>query len=259
MIPMFREILLELCSACNRDCFFCPRHSDTSGHRKTADGKMVRKFMPTTMAEKILTEAHGFGFRGWVTFHHFSEPFLDERHLDMARLAKSLGMKPFCHTNGDALRNNEALCQESREVFDHLTVGLYDHKTPAERRDAEAFWRARLGPKTRFSAIDDVYVRGHHTSKNLDGYEAFTGRRPVPQVHPGAPCRRPLQRLIVHYTGNLALCCEDLAEEFELGSASETNSLDLWFSDRHVKIVQQLEAGNREPFSLCRSCPFPAG
>jgi hypothetical protein len=39
------------------------------------------------------------------------------------------------------------------------------------------------------------------------------------------------------------------------------NSLEeLWFSERHVQVVEDLIAGRREKYELCRNCPLsPTG
>jgi hypothetical protein len=35
---------------------------------------------------------------------------------------------------------------------------------------------------------------------------------------------------------------------------------ELWFSERHVRVVQELIEGRREKYNLCRNCPLsPTG
>jgi len=257
MIPMFQKLIVELHSLCNRDCFFCPRHSDTSGHRKNANGTKVKRSMPSEMVHKILRDAEKLGFAGLVSFHHFSEPFLDQRLLDMAHLARKLGMRPYEHTNGDVLKRDEELCTAAREVFEYIVVGLYDHATPEQRHEAETFWRNRLGDKARFSVVDNVYPRSHFTDKNLDGFQARCGTRPAVKTYANSRCTAPVLRCMVHYTGNIALCCEDLKEEFGLGSAFDKELKELWYSSRHVEVIKDLRAGLRHKYELCRKCPIP--
>lgn len=254
-ISPFMELIIELHSHCNRDCFFCPRHSDDSGHRKAGANK-IRKSMSTENVHKILADAHRMGYKGWVTFHHLSEPFLDPRIIDVARRARRLGMRPFEHTNGDAIRDNHRLCEEAREVFNYLVVGMYDHTTVAQREATKNFWRTRLGDKVRFSAVDSMFMRAHYTEKNLDGYEETRGSRPVLKTYRNGVCKRPERRLMVHYTGNVVLCCEDMREEFDLGSAFEQPLEDIWYSEKHVAIVRDLRAGKRYKYPLCNSCPI---
>jgi len=257
VLPLFRELTIELHSHCNRDCFFCCRHSDTSGHRKKPDGTPVRKSMPTEMVEKTLLDAQRMDYRGPVCFHHFSEPFLDDRLLGFARMARELGMRPFEHTNGDVLRKNKELRKEAKSAFEYLVVGIYDLETNEEREREVAWWRKELGNRVRFMHTGKMVVRGHHTEKNLDGYEAARGKRPGLPTYPNGRCIRPPLRLMLHYTGNMVLCCEDMLEEFELGSAFDTPLEELWHSPRHTEVVEHLTTGPRSRYRLCSTCPMP--
>src|SRR4030042_182050 len=104
-LPMFKKLIIELQSNCNRDCFFCSRRWDKSGKRLGPDGKRIIRSMPTESALRILDQASSMGFRGYTTFHLFSEPFLDKRIIEMAREAEKRGLRPYEHTNGDVLNH----------------------------------------------------------------------------------------------------------------------------------------------------------
>ncbi|WP_158241496.1 radical SAM/SPASM domain-containing protein [Novosphingobium sp. TH158] len=249
-IPLFKRLLVELQSNCNRNCFFCNREFDTSGKRYDADRRKVIRRMPTEQAISILNQAQAMGFSGNVAFHHYSEPFLDDRIIDMAHAARERGMVPYEHTNGDVLRQDKALSRAAAEVFDHIVVGLYDYKSEDELREEMAFWEDRLaGTRLRFSLGGDVFPRV------MTPHDTRMFREK--QTYPGAPCLRPLMRLIVHYDGMVPLCCEDMETRFDLGNAFSTGIADLWFSDRHVEIVKALKKGERHRFALCAQCPIP--
>jgi radical SAM protein with 4Fe4S-binding SPASM domain len=72
-----------------------------------------------------------------------------------------------------------------------------------------------------------------------------------------APCHRPLIRMIVQWDGAVSNCCEDTYGAFDLGNVYERSLADLWFSERHVQVVENLVAGRREQYALCRRCPLP--
>ncbi len=75
-----------------------------------------------------------------------------------------------------------------------------------------------------------------------------------------APCHRPLIRMLVQYDGEVCLCCEDTAAAFELGNVHRQSLGEIWYSERHAGIVQDLIAGRRDRYELCRSCPMsPTG
>lgn len=248
-IPLFSRMLIELNSNCNRDCFFCNRTFDTSGKR-LVDGKRVLKNMPTEHALRIMDEAVAMGFRGKVAFHHMSEAFLDKRIIKMAWEARKRGLIPYEHTNGDVLRNNPELCREAAEVFDYMTVGLYDYKNETELKMEQAFWRVALkGTRVKFSLSGEVYPR------SLTPFDERMFREKKNYSH--SPCTRPFLRLIVHYDGNIALCCEDMTDMFDLGNAFEQSIEEIWYSDRHVQILRDLEQGKRGKYPACKDCPMP--
>lgn len=246
---MFKRILLELQSNCNRECFFCNRIGDESGKR-IVNGKNVIRTMPTHYALDILDQAAALGFTGHIAFHHMSEPFLDPRIIDMAWAAKERGMRPYEHTNGDVLRKNDALCKAAVEVFEYIVVGLYDYKNETELAAEKQYWQHRLkGTQVRFSLGNEVFPR---TFIPFDD-RMFREKKPYPQ---GA-CSRPFIRLIIHYDGNVALCCEDMVDSFDLGNAFETPIQEIWYSQKHSQIIRDLQQGRRERYPLCSHCPLP--
>jgi len=92
-IPLFQRVVIELQSHCNRSCYFCCRESDASGKRKFANGKSVFQTMPSERVTMLFDELGSMVFRGYITFHHPSEAFLDKRLIEIARDARSRGMK----------------------------------------------------------------------------------------------------------------------------------------------------------------------
>jgi hypothetical protein len=182
---------------------------------------------------------------------------LDPRIVTVGRLARDLGMIPYEHSNGDVLRKNPRLLDEALEVFERIVIGLYDHETAEEREVEKQFWVTRMGPKVEFSSVDHVYPRSHYTDRNLAGFEARRGRRPRVKTHPDAHCHAPVAKCIVHYTGRLALCCEDMTESFDFGSAFDRTLRDLWYSPGHIEVVKHLRTGPRSRYPLCARCPIP--
>jgi len=247
-IPLFQRVSIELQSHCNRTCYFCCRESDTTGKRKTADGKSVHQTMPSERVTKLLDELASMEFRGYITFHHLSEAFLDKRLIGIAEDARSRGMKPFVHTNGDVLRNSEALCRAAMEVFEYIVVGLYDYKTEEEKQREKDFWKQRLnGTNVMFSLAEKVYARTHSP-------RCAQMNRIIRQTHPNAVCSQPKIYLLVHYNGDVACCCEDMHGELLSMNVFETSLREVWYSERHARLIEALQAGNRKQFALCTKC-----
>ena len=247
-IPLFQRVVVELQSHCNRECFFCCRESDTSGKRKTADGKSVRRSMPTEKVLALFDELQALAFTGFITFHQLSEAFLDERLIDVAREAKRRGMRPYVHTNGDVLRHDERLCAEAAGVFEYVVVGLYDYASAHERDVEKAFWRRRLdGTQVLFSCVENVYARTHSPDNQQMRVLAH-------ETYPHGVCAEPLKYLLIHYDGDVGCCCEDMYGELLKLNVFETGIRQIWYSERHMQIVDALAKGERHAFDLCAKC-----
>ena len=206
--------------------------------------------MPTENALKIMDEAVSIGFKGKVAFHHMSEPFLDNRIIEMAHEARKRGLTPYEHTNGDVLRKNPDLCEQAAGVFEYIVVGLYDHKNEEERLAEETFWKKQLkGTTVKFSVVDAVFPRCNTPFDDRMFREK--------NAHSVSPCIRPLNRMIIHYDGNMALCCEDMSDMFDLGNAFEQSVEKLWYSDKHIEIINDLQKGYRYKYAACKNCPMP--
>jgi len=257
-IPLFEQLCLESQSNCNRSCWFCPRTYDRTGAYLDATGKSVLRAMPTEKILDLLDQAQTLGFRGLVGFHHYSEPLLDPRNVTLARAARHRGLQPWLHTNGDVLRRNERLCREVTDVYGHIVVGLYDYETNEELETEKQFWRERLqGVRLDFSAIGREGRRAGTSMAIPRASVPTDARMTVPDVtFPNGPCERPLIRLIIRWDGEICNCCEDTSGAFSLGNVYRQSLEELWFSADHVRTVNDLAAGRRDRYALCRNCPL---
>jgi MoaA/NifB/PqqE/SkfB family radical SAM enzyme len=247
-IPLFQRCVIELQSHCNRDCFFCCRLSDRTGKRKTAAGDSVRQSMPTEKVIGILDELEAMDFKGYITFHHLSEAFLDTRLIEVATEAKRRGMRPYIHTNGDVLRVNEALCKRTADVFEYVVLGLYDYNNKEEKAAEKEFWKTRLGgTQLMFSLVENAYRRTHSS----DGPEMAA----IPKMtFPTAVCANPQKLLLIHYNGDVCCCCEDMHGELLKVNIFEKSIREIWYSIEHQQLIKDLQAGERGKYDLCSRC-----
>jgi radical SAM protein with 4Fe4S-binding SPASM domain len=261
-IPLFERLQIESQSNCNRSCWFCPRTYDRSGRYLDEAGKSIVEQMPTWKVLEILDQAKALGFRERVGFHHFSEPLLDKRNIMLAQEARKRNMKPYLNTNGDVLKRDEALCEEVKRVYMLIVVGLYDYKTNEELEEAKRYWQARLaGANLKFSSIGVSGVKSAHSIGVPKALVPTDARMAIPDLtYVNGPCHRPLIRLIIQYNGDMCNCHEDTGGAFKLGNVYQNSVEELWFSERHVQVVEELIAGQRQNYALCRNCPLsPTG
>lgn len=261
-IPLFERLQIESQSHCNRACWFCPRTYDRSGNYLDASAKPIIDKMPTEKILDVLDQAAAMGFQGLVGFHHYSEPLLDNRNLMLAREALARGLKPYIHTNGDVLVNNSELCREVSRHYTFIVLGLYDYETDEELAEAKRRWQERLPDvDLRFSSIGINGAKKAHSIGVPKALVPTDSRMALPDLtFANGPCGRPLIRLIIQYNGKMCNCCEDDSGTFELGSIYENSLEELWYSERHIQIVEDLLAGRREKYKLCSNCPMsPTG
>jgi radical SAM protein with 4Fe4S-binding SPASM domain len=258
-LPLFERLQIESQAFCNRACWFCPRTYDRTGHYLDGRGKPVFHRMATETILNVLDQAEALGFRGRVGFHHYSEPLLDPRNVQLAREARRRGMMPYLHTNGDALKRNAALCADVSQAYGLIVVGLYDYRTNEELEAQKQQWRERLpGANLKFNPVAPV---GARTAFSLAIPKALVPTDPrvaTPDLtYSNAPCHRPLLRMIIRHDGGVSNCCEDTFGAFDVGSIHERSLEELWWSERHLEVLADLVAGRREEYSLCRNCPLP--
>lgn len=258
-IPLFERLQIESQSNCNRSCWFCPRTYDRSGKYLDRTGRAVLNQMPTEKILDLLDQAQALGFQERVTFYHYSEPLLDKRNVILADEARRRGMKPYLHTNGDVLKHDDALCEEVKRVYMLIVVGLYDYETNEELEEAKRYWQDRLaGANLKFSAIGLSGARSAYSIGIPKALVPSDPRMAVPDLtFANAPCHRPLVRMLIQHDGELCNCCEDTHGAFKLGNVYQHSVEELWFSERHVQVVEELIAGRREKYELCRNCPLP--
>jgi len=204
--------------------------------------------MASEKVYSILNELSNLGYSGRITFHRLSESLLDPRYLDFVKYTKNKGMKVEDHTNGDVLMNNKTLCKQLDGLVDTFVVGLYDYKSKSEREELKRFWINKFQKTNiRFSTpIEEPVIR-----QNSGIYPGAEKDKKIL----GLPCTRRLSGLLIRYDGGVQLCCEDDACGFNLGNVFEQSIEEIWWSDRHIQIVNDLKKpGSRHNYELCSQC-----
>ena len=260
--PLFERLQIESQAHCNRDCWFCSRTYDRSGNYLDHRGKPVIHQMPTETILDLLDQARALGFRGRVGFHHYSEPLLDKRNIELAAAARHRGMMPYLHTNGDPLKRSTRLCHEVRKVYGLIVIGIYDYDTNDQLEAEKQYWYDRLPDANLvFSCIGNQGAGKAYSIGIPKALVPTDPRMATPDLSfANAPCHRPLIRMIIRHDGGVSNCCEDTFGAFNLGNIHEAPLERLWLSERHRRVVGDLIAGRREDYPLCKTCPLsPSG
>lgn len=69
--PTLTAVVIEINSACNRKCAWCPNHSN---YRKI-------DFLDEKVFFKVIDELKAMKFKGKITFNLYNEPLFDKRLL----------------------------------------------------------------------------------------------------------------------------------------------------------------------------------
>ncbi len=250
---LFDSVELEINSACNRDCEFCPRYYNRTGIRKDEAGNMVRKQMPTDKVKSVIDELIAMGFRGKIRFHRLSEPLVDKRYLGFVKYAKSKGLLVTDHTNGDVLKNDAELCKQLDGLVDEYKIGLYDYTTHKGKQKEIAFWKTRF-KKTRITfSLPLEYTNIRQDSK------AYFKKYKNPKIL-DQPCDTRLNSLLIRYDGEVSLCCQDDECTFGLGNVFEKPIAEIWGSKKHKNVINTVtKPGGRYKFELCSKCYIFSG
>jgi len=241
-IPLWSIFLLETQSYCNLRCPNCQRNTEPTKSRFRG-GQPIKEQMPTEKVRDLIDQAAELGYRGIVLFCYYNEPMCDPRLVSFVKYARRKGMLPKVATNGTLL--TDALCKQLDGVIDGIVIGVANRKP----RD---YWLARFRRTRRVS----VFIN-RPGAWSITHFSPQKGRlQAAIRKNINAPCHIPRTRLIIGYDGEMCLCCDDLSHNFDLGNAFEQSIEELWWSEKHVKIIRTLSvAGGRLKYPYCRTCP----
>ena len=242
---MFGRLEIETSSLCNRTCPDCIRTSHPD--RAKVNDWFTPNLMPTAMVEQILRDAQAMGFKGSVCLQHYNEPLMDERIEQLGQFARDLNSfeEVFLCTNADFL--TEARAARLDGVFHRMVVALYVDEPKKSERER---WVRTLFSKTKLD-----FTGGQRIPTHFSPIFDVAGLSKLAENH---PCSLPTERMIINHRGDMLLCCEDLVGNFDLGSIKTHSISDLWYGEKHQRIVKDLlVAGGRKKYSYCSTCPRP--
>jgi len=229
----FSVVNIETFAYCNRQCEFCLNHE-----RFPARDKGV---MSEAIYCKIIDELGAMRFAGRISPHFYGEPLLDKRLPQL--IAYTRRVCPWAlirvNSNGDLL-TEEKLLELLASGMDRIIVTNYDD---ADNEVVAALAR-RFPEKVRYRRKNELWLANRAGKLRIPGAEKET-----------CPCRRPMERLVVNWKGDVVLCCNDYYGAHVFGNLSQSSILDIWERPAFREMRERLAVpGGRCSVDICRGC-----
>jgi MoaA/NifB/PqqE/SkfB family radical SAM enzyme len=222
-----RNIEINVTDSCNRVCDYCP-HSDDDYKFKHGRGQL---HFYELLAEQLSSYSNS------ITLCGYGEPTMVKQLPDIISILGKTNAQIELTTNGELLDKNKV-----NELFDSgldfINISLYEEKY-----------------------IDHVneLVNGLNESQYLIRnrylkYIKIVDRKGIINLHGkhvDNPCYLPSYKMMINYTGDVFLCCNDWTRDNIYGNIYETNIFKIWKQNMLEKRLELL-SGKRK--GVCYFC-----
>ena len=233
--PILKSLAIEINSACNRKCVWCPNHKND---REVG-------FLDDEIFYKIIDELKEMEFKGKITFNLYNEPLLDKRLLTFIRyIRKNIpSTYIYLNTNGDSL--NLDLWKELRkEGLDFANISQYDGKINENIQKI----LSELNPKEKEHFGSKIF-NPDNICNRAGLVESKRMKTPLKQY-----CNKPFSELCINYKGKVILCCNDYFSAIEIGDLKKQSIKEIWGSEIFKYYREKLLKGERVNLELCNLC-----
>ncbi len=232
-----QAVEIEVNSACNRSCSYCPNSIETRG----------REVMSEEVYDLILCRLKEISFSGRLSFNFYNEPLLHHRLEVFVRKTKDVlpEVKIHLYSNGTLL---------TKEKFDLLDAAGVD-RFMVTRHEMEMN-REYVFEKT-FRHLSSSQVK-KVVYKNFDEIKLFNRGGFLPHLGdqglPLHPCFLPTHVMIITVDGQVLPCFEDFKEKKVFGNLRAHTIKEIWENETYVQFRKDLQRGLRHLHDPCRKC-----
>jgi GTP 3',8-cyclase len=233
--PTLTALLIEINSACNRKCVWCPNCNAN---------RPQNKYLDDFQFYSIIDQMVEMEFRGKITFNLYNEPLLDKR---LSKFIKYVREKlPFSfiylNTNGDYL-NLEFWSLLRKEGLDYANISQYDGRINENVK--KILEHLDIDEKQHFAVriFDPLKIN------NRAGLINSASKLPLKRF-----CNRPFYQLCITYEGKIVICCNDYFGQVEIGDFGTKTIKEIWANEIFVRYRKELKKGNRANLELCKTC-----
>jgi radical SAM protein with 4Fe4S-binding SPASM domain len=240
----FYDFNIEINTSCNRRCFYCPNSISERGLIKN------EKLMDIYLYYKLIDELSGINFTGRISPHLFGEPLLDRRLTELMKYTRKKLPKAqlVIYSNGDALSLNKFnelidagvdsfLVTQHGKTMSESMKSLY-----ASLKNSPD--KMRKMKYNHFNSMTPLFNRGGLVKSKI--------LKTIPR------CAEKDNPVAIDYNGNVILCCNDYFSTVKFGNIKSQRFVDIWLSDRYVKIRKQLK-NKQYILPICLKCTGKVG
>lgn len=235
--PMFRRVLVETSSYCNRKCKCCPVAYHPRKTKEYIDGKIF---------ETIVSELAKIDFSGSVGLHFFNEPLADPTIVEKVRMVSTKVPKAIVriNSNGDYLKIDLLRDLISARLND-LFISQYGRKVDKHIQNI-----------LEEANEDEMKVLRLRVDHNFLGNRAGTLDNNIVSETLHADCFLPSDQLVINYKGEVIICCNDYYGKVVLGKVGQASLIDIWNCKEFKEIRYLLEIKQRSQIETCKNCSF---
>tara|TARA_B110001452_G_C15206183_1_gene418437 strand:- start:617 stop:1501 length:885 start_codon:yes stop_codon:yes gene_type:complete len=247
-LPLPTEIEISESGTCNRSCSFCPRSDPLFEDKK--------EFISNKLHEKLCLELKDLNYKGTIRYSGFVEPMLDKNIYNLINMAKK--NLPNCNiemvTNGDPL-NLKRLNKLFNNGLNRILVSAYDDKETADKleklcEDADLTKEQYIVRHRYYTEEEDFGITLSNRSGLMKNAEFKIPDLTEPLKN---PCYIPSYTFFLDYQGDVLMCPHDWGKKIILGDLNKNKLIDIWFSEKSIKIRKILNKSNRN-FAPCNIC-----
>jgi len=229
---------IEICTQCNRRCYYCPQSVEPTGVRFMADEVFV----------KIVNRLAELKWKWTVSFNFYNEPLLvpdleGKVRFLLRHCPKAL---PSVTTNGDLLTEGRV-----RSLLDAGVCSFWVTRHPPYKSE----WDGRIARLVEQFPNRIIF----HCIENG---ELQTRGGMVKPKHPATErmnregCFMPSCALMMTIDGDYEFCADDYHRKHLMGNVDSKSIKEAWFSEPWVTYRRAVR--NRKPLlALCKKCFNP--
>lgn len=237
---LFEQVEIETINRCNGECPFCPinRHAESRAFAMMSEELFV----------KIISQLGEMDYRGNLGLFSNNEPFLDNRIIHFAKIAREKVPNAFIHlyTNGSILTEEKIL-----EIMKYLDRMVIDNYNDALELNETSKIALKLCEENReLDKKIEIHLRKIH-----EVLYTRAGQAPNNQAKKtfNMPCLLPLKQMVIRPDGKVSLCCNDALGKFTMGDCNSQGLTEIWQSPNFREVRKKLLVG-RDRLELCRFC-----